>query len=48
MPARDIVHSSQREQVSLPKDALQLQVVSPGSEIIGEGAAIFMDMQRQY
>ena len=39
MPARDIVHSSQREQVSLPKDALQPCVVSPSSEIIGKGAA---------
>ena len=39
-----IVHSSQKEQVSIPKDALQLQVVSPSSEIIGEGAVIFMDM----
>ena len=44
MPARDIVHSSQREQVSLPKDTLQPCVVSPSSEIIGEGAAIFTDM----
>ena len=44
MPTCDIMHSSQREQVSLPKDALQPQVVSPSSEIIGEGAAIFTDM----
>ena len=44
MPTRDIVHSSPREQVSLPSDALQPQVVSPSSEIIGEGAAIFTDM----
>ena len=44
MPARDMVHSSQREQVSLTKDALQPRVVSPSSEIIGEGAAIFTDM----
>ena len=44
MPARDIVHSSQREWVSLSKDALQPRVVSPSSEIIGEGAAIFTDM----
>ena len=29
MPVCDITHSSQREQVSLPNDALQLQVVSP-------------------
>ena len=44
MPAYDIVHSSQREQVSLPKEAVQPRVVSPSSEIIGEGAAIFTDM----
>ena len=44
MPTRDIAHSSQREQVSLPNDALQPQVVSPSSEINGEGAAIFTDM----
>ena len=44
MPAHDIAHSSQREQVSLPKKALQQRVVSPSSEIIGEGAAIFTDM----
>ena len=44
MPTHDMVHSSQREQVSLPKNALQPCVVSPSSEIIGEGAAIFTDM----
>ena len=43
-PAHDIAHSSQREQVSLPKESLQHRVVSPSSEIIGEGAAIFIDM----
>ena len=43
-PTHDIVHSSQREQVSLTKDTLQPPVVSPSSEIIGEGAAIFTDM----
>ena len=37
MPACDIAHSSQREQVSIPKDSLQHRVVSPSSEIIGEG-----------
>ena len=41
MPAHDIVHSSQREQVSLPSDALQPWVVSPSSEIIGEGCSYF-------
>ena len=44
MSAHDIVHSSQREQASHPNETLQLQVVSPSSEIIGEGAAIFTDM----
>ena len=44
MPAHDIAHSSQREQVSLPKETLQPHIVSPSSEIIGEGAAIFTDM----
>ena len=44
MPTHDIVHSSQRKQVSLPKDSLQQRVVSPSSEIIGDGAAIFTDM----
>ena len=43
-PTHDIAHSSQREQVSLPKESLQHRVVSPSSEIIGEGAAIFTDM----
>ena len=40
MPA----HSSQREQASIPKDSLKHRVVSPSSEIIWEGAAIFTDM----
>ena len=44
MPAHDVAHSSQREQVSLPKESLQPRVVSPSSEITGEGAAIFTDM----
>ena len=43
-PTHDIVYLSQREQVSLPKETMQPCVVSPSSEIIGEGAAIFMDM----
>ena len=42
--AYDITHSSQREQASIPKDSLKPRVVSPSSEIIGEGAAIFTDM----
>ena len=44
MSALNIAHASQREQVSLPKDALQPLVVSPSSEIIGEGVAVFTDM----
>ena len=44
MPTHDTAQSNQREQVSLPKDALQPRVVSPSSEIIWEGAAIFTDM----
>ena len=44
MPACEIAHSSQREQASIPKDSLKHRVVSPSSEIIGEGAAIFTDM----
>ena len=44
MPTHDITHSSQREQASLPNETLKLQVVSPSTEIIGEGVAIFTDM----
>ena len=44
MPTYEIAHSSQREQASIPKDSLKHRVVSPSSEIIGEGAAIFTDM----
>ena len=44
MPTHDIVHSSQREETSIPKDSLKHRVASPSSEIIGEGAAIFTDM----
>ena len=43
-PTYDITHSSQREHASIPKDSLKHRVVSPSSEIIGEGAAIFTDM----
>ena len=45
-PANDIAHSSQREQASMSKDPLKHRVVSPSSEIIGEGAAIFTDMMK--
>ena len=45
-PAYDIAHSSQREQASIPKDSLKHRIVSPSSEIIGEGAAIFTDMMK--
>ena len=44
MPAYEIAHSSQREKVLIPKDSLKPRVVSPSSEIIGEGAAMFTDM----
>ena len=44
MPTHGIVHSSEREQVFLPKETLQPRVVSLNSEITGEGAAIFTDM----
>ena len=35
---------SQRESASMTKDPLEHRVVSPSSEIVGEGAAIFTDM----
>ena len=44
MPIHGDAHPGQREQVSLTPETLKLQVVSPSSEIIGEGAAIFTDM----
>ena len=44
MPIHGDVHPGQREQVSHTPETLKLQVVSPSSEIIGEGAAIFTDM----
>ena len=40
----DIEHTNQREHVSMTTDPLKHRVVSPSSEIIGEGAAIFTDM----
>ena len=40
----DIEYSSQREHASMIKDPLKHRVVSPSSEIIVEGAAIFTDM----
>ena len=43
-PAIDIEHTSQREHVSMTTDPLKHKVVTPSSEIIGEGAAIFTDM----
>ena len=42
-PTIDIEHPSQREHVSMTTD-MKHRVVSPSSEIIGEGAAIFTDM----
>ena len=43
-PAIDIEHSSHRKHVSMTTDPSKHKVVSPSSEIIGEGAAIFTDM----
>ena len=43
-PTIDIEYTSQRECVSMTTDSLKYRVVSPSSEIIGEGAAIFTDM----
>ena len=40
----DIEHTSQREYVSMMTDPLMRRVVSPSSEIIGEGAATLTDM----
>ena len=40
----DIEHPNQREHASMTTDPLKCRVVSPSSEIIGEGAAIFTDM----
>ena len=42
-PAIDIGHSNQKECVFITTD-MKPRVVSPSSEIIGEGAAIFTDM----
>ena len=44
MPIHGDVHPGQREQVSHTPETLKLQVASPSSDIIGEGAAIFTDM----
>ena len=41
MPTCDIVHPNQRDQVSLSNEASQPWVVSPSSEIIGEGCSYF-------
>ena len=41
MPIHGDVHSGQREQVSITHETSKPQVVSPSSELIGEGAAIF-------
>ena len=43
-PTVDNEHASQREHVSMTTDPLKHRVVTPSSEIIGEGAAIFTDM----
>ena len=44
MPIHGEAQPGKREQVSLTPETLKLRVVSPSSEIIGEGAAIFTDM----
>ena len=44
IPIHGDVHPGQREQVFLTHETLKLQAVSPSSEKIGEGAAIFTDM----
>ena len=44
MPIDGDAHPGWRKQVSLTQEILKLQVVSPSSEIIQEGAAIFTDM----
>ena len=44
MPIHGDAHPGQREQVSLTHETLKLQVGPPSSDIIGEGAVIFMDM----
>ena len=41
MPIHGDMHPGQREQVSLTHETLKLQVGSPSSEIIGEGAWLF-------
>ena len=43
-PTTDIEHSSKREHVSMTTDPFKHRVVSPSSEIIGEGAVIFTNM----
>ena len=43
-PTIGIEHTSQREHVSMTTEPLKHRVVSPSSEIIGEGVAIFTDM----
>ena len=43
-PIIDMEHTSQREHVSVATNSFKHRVVSPSSEIIGEGAAIFTDM----
>ena len=40
----NLEHPSQRESASMTKGHLEHKVVSPSSEIIGEGAVVFTDM----
>ena len=44
MPTYDIAYPGQREHAFISKDSVKPRVVSPSSEIIREGAAIFTDM----
>ena len=43
-PTIDIEHTSQTEPISMTTYPLKRRVVTPSSEIIGEGAAVFTDM----
>ena len=43
-PSSDIEHTNQGEHITITEGPLKHRVVSPSSEIIGEGAVIIMDM----
>ena len=46
MPVHDEVHPGQGEQITLISETLKPQIGPPGSDIIGEGVAIFTDMTK--